>query len=118
VFGIHPYDCPLAPNAVGEWNQWETLGETYQIMMANGDGAEKRRGTEHGAPINSPRGSQSVAEAVQAAATFVTAAWEATLPFLETMFWSTAQDGPNLANNTQRHVAGGRSCLWPHPFAS
>jgi hypothetical protein len=62
--GMHPYAWPYGISAVGDWNQWSSMPKTYDIMVANGDGAKKIWATEYGAPTGT--NSRSVSEADQA----------------------------------------------------
>lgn len=61
---MHPYAWPYGISAAGDWNQWNSMPKTYDIMVANGDGAKKIWATEYGAPTGA--NSRAVSEADQA----------------------------------------------------
>ncbi|GAC1587887.1 MAG: hypothetical protein NVS3B21_03180 [Acidimicrobiales bacterium] len=95
--GIHPYDYPYGPAAVGPWNQWQSLPATQQVLAKHGDGAKKIWGTEYGAPTGT--NAAAVTETAQAT-TFVQAYgdWIA-LPFTGPLFWYAHRDsGTDLAD--------------------
>ena len=66
AFGLHPYAFPYGITAVGDWNQWQSMPKTEQILVDHGDGAKKIWATEFGAPTNGPAGSNYVSESTQA----------------------------------------------------
>ena len=99
--GMHPYAFPYGISAVGDWNQFQSMPKTYEVMRANGDGAKKIWGTEFGAPTGT--NSQAVSESGQAA--MVTTGWGQWVawPFTGPLFWyglrDAGSDPANVENN-------------------
>ncbi len=95
--GMHPYAWPYGISAVGDWNQWYSLPKTYDIMVANGDGAKRIWATEYGAPTGSS--TRAVSDADQAR--FVKEAFAdwATKPWAGPIMWYSFRDtGTNPAD--------------------
>jgi len=95
--GIHPYAWPYGISAAGDWNQWYSLPKTYDVMVANGDGAKKLWATEYGAPTGTS--SRAVTEDEQVR--FVREAFDQwnTQPWAGPIFWYSLRDtGTDLAD--------------------
>jgi hypothetical protein len=64
ALGMHPYAYPYGITAVGDWNQYQSMPATYQLLVDRGDGDKKIWATEYGAPTGTA--SSAVSELVQA----------------------------------------------------
>lgn len=54
ALSLHPYTYPASPDYVADWNSWQQIATTRQIMVDNGDSAKKIWLTEYGAPTGGP----------------------------------------------------------------
>lgn len=88
--GMHPYAFPYGVSAVGDWNQFQSMPKTYDVMVAHGDSAKKIWATEFGAPTGT--NSQAVSEAGQA--DMVVTGWDqwSAWSFTGPIFWYAARD--------------------------
>ncbi len=88
--GMHPYAFPYGVDAVGDWNQFQSMPKTYALMASRGDSAKKIWATEFGAPTGA--NSQAVSEAGQAQ--MISSGWAkwTSWSFSGPIFWYAARD--------------------------
>jgi polysaccharide biosynthesis protein PslG len=88
--GMHPYAFPYGVDRVAEWNQFQTMPETYDVMVRHGDAAKQIWATEFGAPTGTAEAAVTATE--QAA--MVRAAWAKWTgwAFTGPMFWYALRD--------------------------
>ncbi len=111
--GMHPYAFPYGVDVVADWNQFQSMPKTYQVMVDNGDAGKRIWATEFGAPTGTD--SQAVSEPDQAA--MVRKGWLAWSgwSFAGPMFWYAARDVGVDKNDVEQNFGLVRSDFTPKP---
>lgn len=88
--GMHPYAFPYGVEKVAEWNQFQTMPDTYQVMVRHGDASKKIWATEFGAPT----GTAEAAVTATAQVEMIRSAWTkwTRWPFTGPIFWYSLRD--------------------------
>jgi hypothetical protein len=99
--GMHPYAFPYGVEAVADWNQFQSMPRTYQLLVDRGDGDKRIWATEFGAPTGSA--DAAVSEADQAVMVRTGFAKWSRWAFTGPMFWYSARDVGTDADDVEQN---------------